>query len=152
MNKLNTKVALGSDHAGFSLKKVVKQHLVSKGYEPVDYGTYSGETSDYSDFAHLVADAVENKTCSFGIVMCGSGNGVSMTANKHQGIRSALCWIPEIARLARKHNDANILALPARFIDEQTARDIVDIFCKQAFEGGRHCSRIEKISIKHSTD
>ncbi len=150
MENHNNKVAIGADHAGYALKEAIKLHLVLKGYLPVDYGAYSDETSDYPDFAHQVSDAVENKSCSFGIVMCGSGNGVNMTVNKHQGIRAALCWITEIARLARAHNDANILALPARFIDEQLAKDIVDVFCEQSFEGGRHCLRIDKISIIQS--
>lgn len=147
MNTSAIKIAIGSDHAGFPLKEIIKLHLVSIGYTPIDFGAYSDEKSDYPDFAHKVSIAVEEKYCSFGIVFCGSGNGVNMTVNKHQGIRSALCWIPEIARLARRHNDANILALPGRFIDGDAAKNIVDVFLHESFEGGRHCSRIEKIPI-----
>lgn len=142
------KIAIGSDHAGYVMKTMVVDHLQSRGYEPVDFGTDSEDSVDYPDFAHLVSSAVEGGDFEKGIVICGSGNGVSMSANKHQGIRAALCWIPEIARLARAHNDANILALPARFIDSAIAFEIVDIFFSTVFEGGRHCTRVEKIRLK----
>ncbi len=139
-------IAIGSDHAGYVLKQRVKDHLISLGHELVDHGTHSSESADYPDYAHLVADSVESHEVDFGIVLCGSGNGVSMSVNKHQGIRAVLSWIPEIARLGRAHNDANVLALPARFITEEVALQIVDTFFNTPFDGGRHCGRIEKIS------
>lgn len=122
--------------------------MKQKGYEPVDFGTYSTESCDYPDFAHPAAEAVENGECAFGIAMCGSGNGISMTLNKHQGIRAALCWTPELARLAKEHNDANILSLPARFITREEAKAIVDAYLNARFEGGRHQRRIDKIPVK----
>jgi ribose 5-phosphate isomerase B len=142
------KIALGADHAGYALKEKVKGILQSKGYEIKDYGTYSDESTDYPDYVHPLAEAVEQGAQQLGLVICGSGNGVNMTANKHQGIRSALCWTPEIARLARLHNDANVLALPARFLEENTALDIVTVFLETAFEGGRHSRRVEKIACR----
>ena len=140
------KIAIGSDHAGFCLKEVLKPYMESKGYEVRDFGCYSEERADYPDFAHPVANAVENKEADFGLLICGSGNGINMTANKHKGIRSALCWNAEVAEMARLHNDANILTLPARYISEEEAKKCVDIFYKTAFEGGRHSDRIKKIS------
>ncbi|MDE7181284.1 MAG: ribose 5-phosphate isomerase B [Muribaculaceae bacterium] len=141
------KIAFASDHAGFSLK----QHLINlgeaKGYEPVDFGTFSEESCDYPDFAHKAAEAVEKGECALGICMCGSGNGIQMTLNKHQGIRAALCWLPEIASLARQHNNANILVLPARFISKEEAEKIVDAYLSAEFEGGRHQRRIDKIPV-----
>ena len=116
------KVAIGSDHAGFRLKETLKAYLQKKGFEVKDFGTYSEERADYPDFAHPVAKAVETHEVEKGVLICGSGNGVNMTANKHHNVRSALCWNEEIAKLARQHNDANIIALPARFIDEQGSR------------------------------
>ncbi len=145
MTNFDKKLAIGCDHAGYIMKEKIKAYLVSKGYELVDYGTHSETGTDYPDYAHQVALAVESGSCSFGIVLCGSGNGVNMTANKHQGIRSAICWMPELARLARLHNDANVLALPARFIDESMAKEITDAFFSHSFEGGRHCERVNKI-------
>jgi ribose 5-phosphate isomerase B len=139
------KIAIGSDHAAFKLKEVLKKHLISKGYEIKDYGSYSEERVDYPDFAHPVATAIENKEYDFGLLLCGSGNGINMTANKHKGIRAALCWNAEIAQLARAHNDANILTLPARFISEEEAIKCVDVFYSTLFEGGRHTDRISKI-------
>ena len=141
------KLAIGSDHAGYLMKERVKSHLLSLGYDVVDYGTNSLLSTDYSDYAHMVSEAIEKGACSMGILICGSGNGVSMAANKHQAIRAALCWIPEIAKLARTHNDANILAMPERFIDESMALNIVDTFLSHAFEGGRHCNRVSKIPL-----
>lgn len=140
------KLAVGSDHAGFELKEKVKEYLSEKGYSFVDFGTFSPESADYPDPIHPLARKVSDGEYTFGIIMCGSGNGVSMTANKHSGIRAALSWIPEIARLGRAHNNANILAMPARFISEKTAREIVDIFLETEFEGGRHQNRIDKIN------
>jgi ribose 5-phosphate isomerase B len=140
------KIAIGCDHAAFQLKEKLKDYLISKGYETKDFGCYSEERADYPDFAHLVAKAVENKDFDFGLLMCGSGNGINMTANKHKGVRSALCWNAEIAALARLHNDANILTLPARFLSEDEAKKCIDIFYTTTFEGGRHTARVAKIS------
>lgn len=139
-------IPIGADHAGFILKGKIIQFLESKGYDVKDFGCFSEESIDYPDFAHPVAEMVEENTGMLGILICGSGNGINMTANKHNGIRSALCWNKEIAELARKHNDANIVALPARFISEEEALDIVDAFLGTAFEGGRHQRRVDKIS------
>lgn len=138
-------IPIGADHAGFQLKTTVIAHLESKGYSVKDYGCYSEESIDYADFGHPVATHVESNPESLGIVICGSGNGINMTVNKHQGIRGALCWKKEIAELARQHNDANILTLPARFISTEEALEMVDVFFSTAFEGGRHQNRIEKI-------
>lgn len=140
------KVAIGADHAGFSLKEVLKSYLQEKGIEVKDFGTYSEERADYADFAHPVANSVENKEVDMGFIMCGSGNGINMAANKHKGIRAALCWNAEIAELARQHNDANVLTLPARFISEEEAKKCVELFLNTAFEGGRHTDRVRKIS------
>lgn len=140
-------IPVGADHAGFQLKSAVIKHLESLGYEVKDYGCYSEESIDYADFAHPVADHVEANEGSKGIVICGSGNGINMTVNKHQGIRGALCWKKEIAQLAREHNDANILTLPARFVSVEEALEMVDIFWNTAFEGGRHQKRIDKIPV-----
>lgn len=139
-------IPIGCDHAGFDLKKVVINHLEAKGFEFKDFGCHSTESIDYPDFGHPVADMVENTEDTLGILICGSGNGISMTANKHQGVRSALCWKKEIAELARSHNDANIVTLPARFISEAEALEIVDAFFTTDFEGGRHGRRVEKIA------
>ena len=138
-------IPIGSDHAGFELKTKIIQHLEAKGFTLEDKGCYSEASIDYADYAHPVASLVESTLGMKGILLCGSGNGINMTANKHQGVRSALCWSPEIAKLAREHNDANILTLPARFLTEEVALEIVDIFFSTAFEGGRHQNRIEKI-------
>lgn len=139
-------VPIGADHAGFILKGKVINLLESLGYEVKDFGCFSEESIDYPDYAHPVADLVENNKGMLGILICGSGNGINMTANKHTGIRSALCWDVEIAALARQHNDANIVALPARFISEELALEIVQTFLGTEFEGGRHQRRIDKIS------
>ena len=144
---MKKKVVIGGDHAGFELKGSVINHLNNKGFEVKDKGCFSKDNIDYPDFGHPVAVEVENNQNTLGIIICGSGNGINMTANKHQGIRSALCWEKEIAKLAREHNDANILALPARFINEKEAIEIVDVFFETQFEGGRHSRRVEK--IKH---
>lgn len=141
-------VGLASDHAGFELKQFVKQYLEKKGIAYKDFGTYSTDSCDYPDFAHPLAEAVEKGECYPGIGICGSGEGISMTLNKHQQIRAALCWIPEIAHLARQHNDANILVMPGRFIDNAMAEKIMDEFFSTDFEGGRHLRRIQKIPVQ----
>ena len=140
------KIAIGADHAGYQLKEKLKPFFKELGWEINDLGTYSDERADYPDFAHPVALAVESKDADFGIVICGSGNGVNMAANKHQGVRSALCWNVEIAQLARLHNNANVLALPARYISVAEAQEMVKIFISTEFEGGRHAARVDKIS------
>jgi ribose 5-phosphate isomerase B len=139
------KIAIGSDHAGFDLKEVLIQYLKTKLTDVSDKGCYSTERADYPDFGHAVAMAVLNKEAELGILMCGSGNGINMSANKHNGIRAALCWNPEIAALARQHNDANILTLPARYISIEEAKKCVDAFLNEKFEGGRHADRVKKI-------
>lgn len=141
------KIAFASDHAAYDLKSVIMPYVEEKGYEIVDFGTYSPESCDYADFAHPAARAVESGECDFGIAMCGSGNGIQMTLNKHQNIRAALCWLPELAALARQHNDANFLVLPARFISVEEAYKIVDAYLAANFEGGRHAKRIAKIPV-----
>lgn len=141
------KVAIGCDHAGYDLKVILKEYLQSKGLEVVDFGTDSPESVDYADYAHPLAYAVEKGECEIGFTICGSGNGINITANKHQGIRAALCWIPEISRLARAHNDANICSLPGRFVSVDDAREIVDLFLETPFDGGRHENRIKKIPL-----
>lgn len=146
--KQGVPVGLASDHAGFEMKQFVIELLKEKGIEYHDFGTYSSESSDYPDYAHPLAIAVEKGECYPGIAICGSGNGINMTLNKHQGIRSALCWTVEISRLARLHNDANICAMPGRFIDNETARHIVETFLETPFEGGRHQKRIVKIPCR----
>jgi ribose 5-phosphate isomerase B len=141
-------LGFASDHAGYELKKELMDYARQKGYEVKDFGTYSSESVDYPDFAHPLADAVEKGECDFGFSLCGSGNGINMTVNKHQGIRSALCWMHEISRLARLHNDANICAFPARYISAYMAKEMMDIFLSTPFEGGRHERRIKKIPLK----
>ena len=140
------KIAIGSDHAGFALKAKLITILESAGHQVKDFGCYSEDSIDYPDYAHPVANEVEQDAADFGVLICGSGNGISMTANKHQGIRCALCWTPEIASLARQHNDANILSLPARFISEELATEILHAFLSAQFEGGRHATRVGKIA------
>lgn len=146
--KEGKKPALCSDHAGYELKCIVEGYLKSMDVECDDFGTFSADSCDYADFAHPCALAVEEGRNYPGIAMCGSGNGINMTLNKHQGIRAALCWTPEIARLARQHNDANVLVMPARFIAPEVALAIVDVFLNTDFEGGRHQKRIDKIPVK----
>ena len=143
----NKKVAMCSDHAGFELKSIIQGYLEAQDVEYVDFGTNSADSCDYPDFAHPCADAVESGECYPGIAMCGSGNGISMTLNKHQGVRAALCWTVELAKLARQHNDANVLVLPARFIEPVLALEIVDAFLSTPFEGGRHVNRVNKIAL-----
>jgi ribose 5-phosphate isomerase B len=139
-------IPIASDHAGYELKNKVIEHLKTKNFDVKDFGTYSSESVDYPDFAHKVGSAVNKGEYQRGIVICGSGNGVQMTVNKYPNVRCALCWNEEIASLARQHNDANIISLPARFINEETALKIVDIYLTTPFEGGRHMRRVEKIS------
>ncbi|EJX07799.1 sugar-phosphate isomerase, RpiB/LacA/LacB family [gut metagenome] len=141
-------IGLASDHAGYELKEFVKTWLEAKGYAYKDFGTHSTDSCDYPDFAHPLALAVEAGECYPGIAICGSGEGISMTLNKHQGIRAALCWMPEIASLARQHNDANVLVMPGRFIDTDTASQIMENFFTTPYEGGRHQRRIDKIPVK----
>ena len=141
-------IGLASDHAGFEFKDYIKTQLEAKGYSFKDFGTYSADSCDYADYAHPLAEAVEAGECYPGIAVCGSGQGIGITLNKHQGIRAALCWIPEIAHLARQHNDANILVLPGRFIDTDMADKIMEEFFTTDFEGGRHQARIEKMPVK----
>ena len=140
-------IPIGCDHAGFEMKQAIIKHLKDNKYNIVDKGCYSTDSIDYPDFAHPVAELVEQSPGMKGILLCGSGNGINMTANKHQGVRSALCWTTEIAELARLHNDANILTLPARFISTELALKIVDIFFATEFEAGRHQKRVEKIAL-----
>lgn len=139
------KIAIGADHAGFELKALVKKYLTEKGFTVEDKGCHSLDSVDYPDFAHPVAQAVEDTLVDFGILICGSANGVSMAANKHQNVRAAIAWLPEIAALAKQHNDANILSLPARFISEAEAKKIIDAYIETDFEGGRHERRVNKI-------
>lgn len=139
-------IAIGSDHAGFDYKSQIITFLEEKGLTVKDFGTYSSDSADYPDFAHPVAAAVESGAVSFGILVCGSANGVAITANKHQNIRAAICWLPEIAQLARLHNNANVICLPARFVSVAEANAMVDTFLSTAFEGGRHATRVGKIA------
>lgn len=141
-------IAIGCDHAGFILKDPILELLKAEGYEVRDFGTFSEDSVDYPDFVHPVADLVERRKAQLGIVICGSGNGVAMTANKHQGIRAAICWNEELAALARQHNNANVLALPARFISAELALSITRVFLNTGFEGGRHERRVGKIACK----
>ncbi len=141
-------IGLACDHAGFPLKQFVIQYLESKGYQYKDFGTYSDTSCDYPDFAHPLAEAVESGECYPGIAICGSGEGMAITLNKHQGVRAGLAWSKEIAELTRQHNNANVLVLPGRFIDNKTAEKIIEAFISTPFEGGRHERRVEKIAIK----
>ncbi len=144
---MNNIIPIASDHAGYELKEMVKEYLLSKGYEIKDFGTNSLDSCDYPDFIHPLASAIESGEYPRGIILCGSANGVSMTANKYQGIRAALSWIPEIAEMARLHNDANIVSIPARYVTKEIAFKTVDMFLDTKFEGGRHQARVDKIRI-----
>ena len=139
-------IAVGADHAGYDYKAGIIAYLEAKGLTINDLGTYSPDSTDYPDFAHPVATAVENGEAAFGILVCGSANGVAITANKHQGVRAAICWLTEIASLARQHNNANVICLPARFVSMQEATGMVDTFLLTPFEGGRHENRVNKIA------
>jgi len=145
MEKIN--VFIGSDHAGFDFKESLKEFLLELEINLVDKGTYSNESTDYPEYAHDVANSVEKDRNSLGILICGSANGVCMTANKHEDIRAAIAWTPEISKLAREHNNANIVCLPARFIDLEEGKNIISAFFGANFEGGRHQRRVEKIRI-----
>lgn len=150
---LSLPLAIGSDHAGFEYKAHLINYLRDeKGIALRDFGTYSADSVDYPDFAHPVANAVESHAYGFGILLCGSANGVAITANKHAHIRAAICWTTEIASLARQHNNANVLCIPARFVSFDEAKNIVDTFIATAFEGGRHLTRVNKISVSEQTD
>lgn len=142
------KIGLASDHAGYPLKEQVKEWLTAKGFECIDFGTHSTESCNYPDFAHALATAIENGELSRGIAICGTGNGINMTLNHHDAIRSALCWMPEIAALARQHNDANVMVMPGRFIESATAKECVETFISTPFEGGRHQARIDAIPVR----
>jgi ribose 5-phosphate isomerase B len=142
---LPSKIVIGSDHAGFEYKEAIKQYLVKNNIEIIDVGTHSTESCDYPDYAHAAAREIESGNVEVGILICGSANGVAITANKHQEIRAALCWQNEIASLARQHNDANIICLPARFVTIDEAEEMVHTFITTDFEGGRHQKRVEKI-------
>lgn len=141
-------IGLASDHAGYPLKEYVKTYLDSRGIDWKDYGTFSEESCDYPDFGHALAKGIEAGECEKGIAVCGSGEGIGITLNKHQGIRAALCWIPEIAHLARQHNDANVLVMPGRFITNEEADAIMDEYLSTSFEGGRHARRVAKIPVQ----
>jgi ribose 5-phosphate isomerase B len=142
----NTKlIAVGADHAGFAYKVEIVKWLNNAGYTVHDFGVYEDKSVDYPDYAHPVAKAVETKECSFGILFCGSANGVAITANKHAGIRAALCWQKDIAELARKHNDANVICIPARYVSMELTKEMIESFMSTAFEGGRHANRVNKI-------
>ena len=140
------KIAIGGDHDGFDYKQALQEMLAGQGHEVRDFGPFTDASVDYPDHVHPLAEAVERREFDFGILICGSGNGVAITANKHQGIRAALCWNPELAALARRHNNANVLCLPARFISPDAARQCVDAFLSATFEGGRHQNRVAKIA------
>lgn len=142
------KISIGNDHAGPDYKKAIVAMLEAKGHEITNYGTDTSDSVDYPDFGHPVAVDVVSKKADFGIVICGSGNGISMTVNKHNGIRAALCWTKEISALARQHNDANILSIPARYTSIPQAVEMVETFLNTAFEGGRHATRVNKIDCK----
>jgi len=144
----NLTIAIGSDHAGFELKQELCNYLSNKGYSMVDLGPNSADSVDYPDFAHKVASSVETGITQLGILICGSGNGVCITANKHHGVRAALAWAPELASLARQHNNANVICLPARFVSQETAFEIADAYLASAFEGGRHDTRVNKIEAE----
>lgn len=138
-------ISIGNDHAGTEYKNAIVNHLKTKGITVINHGTDTNDSVDYPDFIHPVAEDVSSKKADFGIIICGSGNGANMTANKHQDIRSALCWNKEIVALARQHNNANVLSIPARFTAQQQVIEMVDVFLSTAFEGGRHANRVEKI-------
>lgn len=139
------RVAIGGDHAGFEYKAIIKKQLVEKGYEVTDFGPDSTDSTDYPDYVHPLCNAIEAQEADFGILICGSANGVAITANKHQKIRASICWQNELAALARQHNNANVICLPARFISTYNAQKMVDIFLNTDFEGGRHARRVNKI-------
>jgi len=148
MGNIQQTIALGCDHAGYDYKEVLKKHLESNGYKLLDFGTHSKESVDYPDFVHPLARAVVKQQAQYGILICGSANGVAITANKYQDIRAAICWKDELSRLSRQHNNANVLCIPARFVSLEEAISMTEIFLNTPFEGGRHQARVEKIKIK----
>ena len=141
------RIAVGCDHAGFAYKELVKKMLTDEGYAVKDFGTFSEDSVDYPDFVHPLADSIERKEYDLGVLLCGSANGVAITANKHQKIRAAIAWQNEIAALARKHNDANVICIPSRFVTEEEAKEFVKTFLSSSFEGGRHAGRVNKIAV-----
>jgi len=143
---LSLPIGIGCDHAGFEYKTAIVQWLNQKGFQVHDFGTYSPNSVDYPDFAHPTATAVEKGEVAFGILLCGSGNGVCVTANKHQAVRAGLCWATDVAKLIRLHNDANMICIPARFVSLALAQEMTELFMNTAFEGGRHQNRVDKIS------
>lgn len=140
------KIGCAADHAGFECKEFIKEHLISLGYQVQDFGTHSLDSMDYPDVIHPLAKLLDNSEIDIGFIFCGSGNGVNITANKYKNVRSALCWVPEVAALAKQHNNANCVAIPARFVSQQTAKEIVEAFLNTEFEGGRHLTRVNKIA------
>lgn len=145
---MDKKIALAADHAGYELKECIKHYLADRGFEVIDFGTNSAESVDYPDFAHKLGDAIDKEEVQRGIAICGTGNGISMALNKHQKVRCALSWNKEIAALGRQHNNANVVALPARFITEEEAKQVVQTFLDTPFEGGRHERRVNKIACR----
>ena len=146
MSQKKKTIALAADHAGFEYKNLVKNKLEAEGFEVIDLGTNSADSVDYPDFIHPLADRIENKKADQGVIICGSGNGVAMTANKHQGIRAAIAWDNDLAALARQHNNANVIAIPARFVSKELTLSMVNVFLNTEFEGGRHQRRVDKIA------
>ena len=145
---MTKKIGIACDHAAYDLKELLGGYLSTKGFEVKDFGTYSEESCDYPDFAHALGEAIDNGELERGVALCGSGEGISMTLNKHQSVRAALCWIPEIAKLSRQHNNSNVLCMPARFISNDEALEMLNIWLETEFEGGRHQRRLDKMPIQ----
>ena len=145
---MTQKIGIACDHAAYDLKEFLVGYLSTKGFEVKDFGTYSEESCDYPDFAHALGEAIDNGELERGVALCGSGEGISMTLNKHQSVRAALCWIPEIAKLSRQHNNSNVLAMPARFITNDEALEMLNIWLETEFEGGRHQRRLDKMPLQ----
>ena len=145
---MTQKIGIACDHAAYELKEFLVGYLSSKGFEVKDFGTHSEESCDYPDFAHALGEAIDNGDLERGVALCGSGEGLSMTLNKHQSVRAALCWIPEIAKLSRQHNNSNVLCMPARFISNDEALEMLNIWLETEFEGGRHQRRLDKMPIQ----
>ena len=145
---MTNKIGIACDHAAYELKEFLVGYLASKGFEVKDFGTHSEESCDYPDFAHALGEAIDNGELERGVALCGSGEGISMTLNKHQSVRAALCWITEIAKLSRQHNNSNVLCMPARFISNDEALDMLNIWLETEFEGGRHQRRLDKMPIQ----
>ena len=145
---MTNKLGIACDHAAYELKEFLVGYLASKGFEVKDFGTHSEESCDYPDFAHALGEAIDNGELERGVALCGSGEGISMTLNKHQAVRAALCWIPEIAKLSRQHNNSNVLCMPARFISNDEALEMLNIWLETEFEGGRHQRRLDKMPIQ----